>query len=303
MGIFVRFGVVPTIAPAEPAPALISEAVLPEPENPFDTLTPHAKGIYVYDIKTDSKLYSFNESESLPLASITKIMTVVTAADVLGTDSRVAVSPESIGVLGGGTLVPGERWRFADLVHITLVGSLNDGAAALSEVAGAQLLGEAGASATAAQRRARFIREMNTKAESLGFSETHFTNETGLDASATAAGAYGSPEDVAHLFAYALARYPELFTSTRKPVITETSLDGREVTVKSTNESIGGITGALMTKTGTTRVAGGNLGLVFDAGIDRPVVAVILGDTPEERFSDMDILIEKARLFFSSRLY
>ncbi|OGG72128.1 hypothetical protein A3H77_02565 [Candidatus Kaiserbacteria bacterium RIFCSPLOWO2_02_FULL_56_11] len=47
----------------------------------------------------------------------------------------------------------------------------------------------------------------------------------------------------------------------------------------------------LLSKTGTTNLAGGNLALVFDAAIGHPIAVVVLGSTETERFTDASMLI------------
>ena len=42
----------------------------------------------------------------------------------------------------------------------------------------------------------------------------------------------------------------------------------------------------LLSKTGLTDLAGGNLSLVFDVGIGHPVAVVVLGSTKSARFTD-----------------
>jgi len=54
---------------------------------------------------------------------------------------------------------------------------------------------------------------------------------------------------------------------------------------------LGAIPGIIMGKTGYTDLAGGNLAVVFDAGVGHPVVAVVMGSTQDGRFSDMKQLV------------
>ena len=44
-------------------------------------------------------------------------------------------------------------------------------------------------------------------------------------------------------------------------------------------------------KTGYTALAGGNLVVVVDIGVDHPVVIAVLGSTYDGRFSDVEDLI------------
>jgi len=51
------------------------------------------------------------------------------------------------------------------------------------------------------------------------------------------------------------------------------------------------IPGILLSKTGYTDLAGGNLVVVFDAGINHRVAVVVLGSTQTARFTDVEKLI------------
>ena len=58
-----------------------------------------------------------------------------------------------------------------------------------------------------------------------------------------------------------------------------------------TNERIADIPGLIGSKTGFTRLAGGNLVIAYDAGLNRPIVIAVLGSTRKGRFSDVTTLI------------
>ena len=54
-----------------------------------------------------------------------------------------------------------------------------------------------------------------------------------------------------------------------------------------------------MSKTGFTDLAGGNLALVFDAGIEHPIAVVVLGSSKKERFTDASALVAAAFAHFA----
>ena len=137
---------------------------------------------------------------------------------------------------------------------------------------------------------------MNDIARELDLRHTYFLNVSGLDVSDTLSGAYGSARDVAGLFAYAVRAALFVFARTAQDGIRITSADGTQKTILfNTNNSIGDIPGLMMGKTGLTDLAGGNLAVVFDAGIGHPVAAVVLGSTQNGRFSDIETLVQAAR--------
>lgn len=257
---------------------------------PFKEISLAATSAYVYDVRRDSELFAKNGSAQLPLASLTKVMLVLAAAEVLPLDSTVTISREAV-EKGGGGLTWGEEWKVRDLIDFTLITSSNTGAEALSEAAQPLLAAKypEGSQANAT------IWRMNALAQQLGMNETYFLNSTGLDESPTQAGAQGSSRDIATLFAYALRTNPELFSGTTHTDIALGPVNFPERSAHNTNNALADITGLLMGKTGTTDLAGGNLAIAFLGGEERPIVVVVLGSTPEGRFDDIKELVTAAR--------
>ena len=62
--------------------------------------------------------------------------------------------------------------------------------------------------------------------------------------------------------------------------------------VINTNDLVDQIPGMIGSKTGYTDLAGGNLVLLVDIGIDHPIAIAVLGSTRDERFSDVKKLID-----------
>jgi len=132
-----------------------------------------------------------------------------------------------------------------------------------------------------------FIDLMNKKAKELNLHQTYFLNETGLDISKNVAGGYGSARDIAKLISYVIKNNPELF---------EVTTNGEF----NSNIYASSTTLLIASKTGFTNLAGGNLAIVFDAGFEHPIVAVVLSSSKEGRFSDMQKLIEATFQYLES---
>ncbi len=260
-------------------------------KNPYDLLSLEAKSVYVWDINAHKKLYGKNEERQLPLASITKMMMALVAVELLPSNTKITISPIDIETEGDSGLFSGEKWSLADLLKFTLVASSNDGASAIASVAGATLLREASTSDPFLNKQL-FIEKMNEKAEAIGLTNTHFSNESGLDLDSVTSGAYGSTRDMAMLFQYIFKKHSELFTSTTYKKINLTSLSQVTHHVANTNEGVAQVTGLIGSKTGYTDLAGGNLVVVVDIGVDHPVVIAVLGSTIEGRFTDVAQLID-----------
>lgn len=132
----------------------------------------NARAALVMDAQTGEVLYSKNSNMSVPIASITKVMTAVVTAD-----ARLNMSEEftlqMIDFAGAGgknsssTLRAGDTMNRAELLLFALMKSENPAAAALAR--------------TYPGGRSAFIAAMNAKAKQLGMTSTHYAESTGLD--------------------------------------------------------------------------------------------------------------------------
>ncbi len=276
------------------AAAIGSEAETParsaSSSDPYERLVLEAKSVYVWDINDHKRLYAKNEHKVMPLASVTKMMMALVAAETLSSDSEITILPTDLLEEGDSGLRVGEKWSFADLIKFTLVTSSNDGASAIASVAGAKILGDDSSDPISDKRL--FIERMNQKAAAIGLTQTSFHSESGLDLDSVTSGAYGTSRDMGVLFEYILHKHPELFTATTYPKIDITSGSKIVHHVANTNTGVAAVTGIIGSKTGYTDLAGGNLVVVVDIGIDHPVVIAVLGSTREGRFSDVEKLID-----------
>lgn len=263
--------------------------------NAFDGITIEAKSAIVWDVQNQRILFNKNGDEQLPLASVAKLMTALVAYELLDPDEKVAISLSSLKTEGDSGFVDGEEFSLRNLVDLTLISSSNDGATALGVNAG-NIVQSAYDSETV------FIKAMNVKAEELGLTKTYFKNTTGLDISPNLAGAYGSARDVSLLMEYILTHITDAVSRTNLGVTTIDNEDGEYHLAKNTNEIVTQINGLIASKTGYTPLAGGNLVIAFNAGLNRPVIVTVLGSTPEGRFGDTLNLVQRARLFIDREM-
>ncbi len=256
---------------------------------PFSDITLTARSAYVWDINTQKALYKKDESAQLPLASITKLMTALVAHEILDESDTIRIDELSIKQDGFSGLSEGEVFDRLTLTDLVLMSSSNDGAFALAAAAGNALLPNSGASS--------FVTAMNVRAEEIGLFETYFKNPTGLDLSETEGGAYGSARDVAFLMEYILRNEPDILTYTTQEDARVYSASGTGHDAENTNYFVDQIPGLIGSKTGYTDLAGGNLVIAFNAGLDRPIVVVVLGSTQHDRFTDTLKLVEEAQRY------
>ena len=90
--------------------------------DPFASFFLEAKSAYVLDLSDGKILFAKNADEVLPLASLTKLVSVIVASKYLLAGTNVPI------VMGDSNgLDPGETWSFDKLVDFTLVTSSNVG--------------------------------------------------------------------------------------------------------------------------------------------------------------------------------
>ncbi len=256
-------------------------------KNVFAGIQIEAKAAIVKDINTGEIIYGKNIDLPLALASITKVLTVLTF-EINSNKEIVSISNDDLSQSGDSLLFSGEKFYKKDIINFTLITSSNDASAALA----ANALGGLSIS------KDIFITEMNRVAKLIGMKNSYFYNATGLDNSITSAGAHGSASDVATLFEYTLKNYPNILESTGKSKLTIRSIDGIIHQATNTNSIIDKLPNVVASKTGFTDIAGGNLAVVIDPALNRPVVIVVLGSTEEGRFTDIEKLSQKTEEYF-----
>jgi D-alanyl-D-alanine endopeptidase (penicillin-binding protein 7) len=195
-----------------------------------------AEAAIVYDPVTHEVLWAENENEERSIASITKVMTVVTFLENEFDLSRVvAVDRADLRRASITYLRAGDRLTVHDLLHLTLIASDNAAARTLARVSpfGPE----------------EFIVRMNQKAAALGLLHTRYADPSGLNAENVS-----SAYDMARLIAFAAsdARIAPIMQKTSHTITTAR----RTFTVRSTNRLLESDVTVLAGKTGFIRRAG-----------------------------------------------
>lgn len=264
----------------------------------FATMQLQAKAAYVYDMSTHTVLYQRNAEASLPLASLSKVMTALVVSEVLDASSTVAIPHYLAAPTDPNSgLLKGEQYTVRDVLSFTLVASSNDGAEFLASLADTPLHVAYPLSPIASTT----IWRMNSLAAQLGLMSMRFTNVSGLDLNATTASNVGSARDMAGLLQYAASTSVHTFAGTVQKTLTISAQHGASHTFNNTDEALAAIPGVVLGKTGYTDLAGGNLAVVFNVGLHHPIVAVVLGSTEEGRFDDMKALVNATIATVSSQ--
>jgi D-alanyl-D-alanine carboxypeptidase (penicillin-binding protein 5/6) len=194
-----------------------------------------ARAYYVVNPSTGEVLAQQRAWARAPIASITKLMTVLVALDHVDWNDVVRVQSDAANV-GESTvnLRAGERITVGDLVKAALIQSANDAAVALADYVGD---GD----------RAAFVEMMNAKARELGLERTQFVRPDGLDVG----GHYSTASDVTRLAEEAM-RHPRIRNVVR--LRTDAISGGRRL--RTWNDLLGVFNGLYGVKTGHTAAAG-----------------------------------------------
>lgn len=235
-----------------------------------DALAECAAGAILMEAESGEVLFESNADERLPIASVTKVMTMLLTVEAieegrLKLDDVVTVS-ENAASMGGSQafMEAGEKMSVHDMLKAVAVSSCNDGAVALAE----HLAGSEG----------EFVNMMNSRAKDLHMTSTEFVNCTGLDDNEMH---YSSARDVA-LMSKALISHPLIFDYT---TIWMDSIRDGNFGLANTNKLVRFYDGANGLKTGSTSKARFCLSATAKRnGVQ--LIAVILGaPTSAERFA------------------
>lgn len=236
----------------------------------------NAKSAILMEESTGNILYESNPDERLPIASVTKVMTMLLIMEAVDSgkislDDMVTVSENAMSY-GGSTmfLETGEQLTVNDMLKGIAVASANDGCVAMAE----HLAGSESA----------FVDMMNEKAKELGMENTHFMNTNGLDEEDH----YSSARDVA-IMSRELMKHETIFNYTS---IWMDTLRGGKFQLANTNKLIRFYDGANGLKTGSTSKALCCLSAAAKRN-DMQLIAVVLGaPTSAERFASAKSLLD-----------
>ena len=193
----------------------------------------------VQDASSGEMLLGKNESQILPIASITKLMTAIVILDAgLNLEQRVAISDEDYDLVKGtrSRLRPGTVLTRDELLLLALMSSENRAAASLAR--------------TYPGGTAAFVAAMTAKAAALGMNDTRFVDPTGLNSSNVS-----SARDLARLVA-AAHEYPLIRQYSTRESATVQSL-GRPLGYRNTNGLVRSVNWEIgLSKTGYISEAG-----------------------------------------------
>ena len=243
-----------------------------------DSLNLSSESAILMDYKSGKILYEKNTQEKLPMASMTKIMSMLLIMEsiengTLSYEDKVLIS-ENASSMGGSQvfLQAGEQYTVNDLLKCIAISSANDAVVAMAE----KISGSVDA----------FVNLMNKRVKELGLKNTNFANPHGLDNE----NHYSTAYDMA-IIAKELLNYEDIlkYTSIYEDYLTKP--DGSEIWLVNTNRLVRFYDGVDGLKTGYTTEAGYCLTATAKKGDLRLISVVMKSPSAEDRSSDTSTLL------------
>jgi D-alanyl-D-alanine carboxypeptidase (penicillin-binding protein 5/6) len=234
-----------------------------------------SSSVLVYDLSNDQVLLEKNPNQKLPIASITKLMSILLIEENKENleNQWFGFTDADINIEGKKNMFfKGEEFQLDDLEATALISSSNEAISLLSR-------------SLEKEMNKNFVDAMNEKAKQIGLKNTNFSNPVGFDGDNLST-AY----DALALAKYILEHYPLLLDISRLSEKIISSLTGRNIILKNTNfillQEFPGIFGS---KTGNTDMAQGCMVLGDKIKKDN-LIFVLLGS--KNRTQEMRSLIK-----------
>jgi len=180
-----------------------------------------SSSVLVYDLSSNQVLLEKNSTQKLPIASITKLMSILVIEEDKkdkNKDQWLEFIDTDINIEGKKNMfLVGEEFKLDDLESAALISSSNEAISLLSR-------------SLENETNNDFASAMNEKAKQIGLKNTNFSNPVGFDGDNLST-AY----DVFMLAKYILEHYPQLLNISRLSEKTISSRTGRSIVLKNTN--------------------------------------------------------------------
>lgn len=227
------------------------------------------------DFGTGKVLYEMNPHEKMPMASVTKVMTMLLTMEEIQKGNLkytdIVTASAYAKSMGGSTIFldEGEQMTVDNLLKGIAVASGNDACVAIAE----HISGSVD----------DFVMRMNKRAEELGMKNTHFVNCNGLDAPEH----YSTAYDIA-LMSRELMKHEDIF---RYTTIWMDSLRDGQFTLSNTNKLVRFYDGCTGLKTGSTSKAGFCISATAKRNGLHLISVIMNAPTSKERQADASSLL------------
>lgn len=250
-----------------------------------DSLKLYANAAVLIDGSNGRILYGKNEDKVLPMASTTKVMTLIIALEYGNLEDTVTISKYAASQPDVQMdAVTGEQYVLKDLLHAMMMQSYNDVAVAIAEYVADVYMNEQQQSETVSQRTTEDSKEMvkifaglmNEKAKSLGCVNTYFITPNGLDAQDENGIHSTTAYELAKICAYAVSKEEVINICTTRNYSFAEINGKRTINIGTTDRFLDMMNGAVGLKTGFT----GKAGYCFAGAVKRDgktFISVVLG--------------------------
>lgn len=226
----------------------------------------HYKSALIYDMTDNKLLYELNTKEQRSIASLTKIVTTITALESIDdltdevtiTNSMLSKVRWDASIAG---LKAGETYTYEDLLYASILPSGADATISLAISTSGSI--------------DNFVKKMNELTDRIGMTNSNFVNVHGLDEK----GHYSTAEDIHKLLMYCLKnpKFKEIYTTKEYQLSTGKIVKS---TVKTTGNRIGKDTSRILgSKTGFTLGAGLCMSAIINSD-NHEILIITLGATP-----------------------
>lgn len=251
----------------------------------FPKVEINALGGYVGRVDLESgtitPIYLKNQHKSLPIASISKLVTAYVATQNRKLSDTFDITDWAIsGPWPSHKFTVGDTYTLGELLKAALVESNNDAARVLASSIGER----------------NFVQKMNTAAVGLSLTDTKLYSSDGTERmfSDTWVENTSTAEDIAHLIVNLYKTSPELLRVTTKQSVLVSDVTGTKTfTAYSTNRLMSYFSNnytLLGGKTGTSDLERKHLVVLFQDNQGNAYVAVVLQS--KDNFSDMTVLLD-----------
>ena len=238
-----------------------------------------APSAMLVEAETGTVIFEKNADEQRPVASVTKLMTLLLTFEALeeGTvslEDQVTVSRAAAGQIGSQALLDaGAVYSLKELLKSTIIASANDSAYALAEyLAGTET---------------DFVARMNERAQELGVTDTVYVNCTGLRVE----GQDTTARDVA-LLSCQMCTHPEYFTYGAVWMDTLTHPSGRVTDLTNTNRLVRFYDGCDGLKTGSADDSKYCLSCTAEKNGMRLIAVVLGASASQTRFNEARAMLD-----------
>lgn len=245
----------------------------------------YATSAVLIDGSNGRVLYGKNENKVMPMASTTKVMTLIIALeygnpDDVVTFSKYAASQPDVQM----NAKAGEQYCLRDLLYVMMMQSYNDVAVAVAEYVADKHINGAQETDVVKERSTDeskalihfFAGLMNNKAKSLGCVDTYFITPNGLDDQDDEGEHSTTAYELALICAYAVSKQDVIDICTTRQYSFSELNNKRNVSVGTTDRFLDMVSGAVGLKTGFT----GKAGYCFAGAVKKDgkiLISVVLG--------------------------